>query len=199
MLNENELMTQKYELIRIARRAFERGLQTGTGGNLSVRLATQAAFLIKPSGVGFAECNPNNLLVVNPEGAILSGTGKPSKDMSFHLGIYRARPDINAIMHVHSPWATGWASGNKQIPCLTIHARAKLGQIPMVPLGPDNGNQLPEAIVAVFKDARVRACLLEQHGAVAVGGSLLKAQQLAELIEETAQIAAVAAMIAVAQ
>ncbi len=174
-------------------------MQTGTGGNLSVRLATRQAFLIKPSSIGFAECNPHNLLVVDPDGAILAGSGKPSKDMPFHLGIYRARPDINAIMHVHSPWATGWAACNQQIPCLTVHARAKLGRIPMVAARPDSGNQAPEAIVAVFKDCRVQACLLENHGSVAVGASLLKAQQLAELIEETAQIAAIAAIIEMAR
>lgn len=198
-MNENELLTQKYELIRIAHQAFFSGLQTGTGGNLSVRLATQQAFIIKPSGIGFAECNPDNLLVVDPDGHILIGTGKPSKDMPFHLGIYRMRPDINAIMHVHSPWATGWAACNKQIPCLTVHARAKLGQIPMVAVESDSGNQRPEAIVAVFKDSRIRACMLEKHGSVAVGDSLLKARQFAELIEETAQIAAVAAMVGMAR
>ncbi len=194
-MTENDVSSRKDELIRMARRAFDRGLQTGTGGNLSVRLASRDAFIIKPSGIGFAECNPDNLLVVDPDGRILSGSGKPSKDMPFHLGIYRARPDIGAIVHVHSPWATAWASRNIAIPCLTIHARAKLGHIPMVPVGHDGGNQPAEAVVEVFQDTRVRACLLEKHGSVAVGGGLLKAQHVAELVEETAQIAAVGRMI----
>jgi ribulose-5-phosphate 4-epimerase/fuculose-1-phosphate aldolase len=69
----------------------------------------------------------------------------------------------------------------------------------VVPVGSDGGNQRPEAVVEVFKDARVRACLLEKHGSVAVGDSLLKAQHVAELVEETAQIAAVGLMIGPAE
>ena len=68
----------------------------------------------------------------------------------------------------------------------------KLGRIPLVPVGPAGGNQTPASIVEVYRDPMVKAALLENHGSVGVGKSLLAAEHIAELIEETAHIAAVA-------
>ena len=91
-------------LIASARRCFDLGLQTNAGGNLSIRLDARDAIVIKPSGVGFAECTRDNLQVVDLDGAILSqGDLKPSKDLDFHRDLYRIREDINAIVHCHSP------------------------------------------------------------------------------------------------
>ncbi len=183
------------ELMEVAQRSYQRGLQTGTGGNISIRLGQQDAVVIKPSGVGFAECAEDNLLVVDLHGTILQGTHKPSKDMDFHVGIYRARPDVQGIVHVHSPWATAWASAGREIPTLTVHSRDKMGRIPVVPTGPGGGNQNPDDIVEVYRDESRKAVLLENHGSVGVGKTLLAAEQVVELIEETAQIAAVAEML----
>jgi L-ribulose-5-phosphate 4-epimerase len=183
---------KKRELMAVAKRCFERGLQTGTGGNLSIRCDNREQVVIKPSGFGFFECNEENLLVVALDGTIIEGSGKPSKDMPFHLGIYRVRDDVNGIVHVHSPWATAWASVNQEIPCMTVHSRAKLGRIPVIPCGPDRGNQRPEDIVDAYRDAKMRALILEDHGSVGVGKTIMAAQHVVELIEETAQIAAVA-------
>ncbi|UCF91390.1 MAG: class II aldolase/adducin family protein [Desulfobacterales bacterium] len=180
------------ELMAVAKRAFDVRLQTGTGGNISIRLQRNDRVVIKPSGVGFAECSEHNLLVVDLEGHILDGDAKPSKDMPFHLGIYRVRPEVNGIVHVHSPWATAWAAAGHEIPAVTIQARSKLGRIPLIPVGPDGGNQTPESIIEAFRDATLWAALLESHGSVSVGKNLLAAEHLAELVEETAHIAAVA-------
>lgn len=186
------------ELIAIAQRCSVRGLQTGTGGNISVRVAGRNEVIIKPSGVGFAECTAENLLVVDLHGAILRGTGKPSKDMGFHLGIYRVRDDVGGIVHVHSPWATAWASSGKAMPLPTVHARAKLKRIPVIPTAPGGGAQREEEIMAEFSDPELKAALLADHGSVGVGKTLLAAQHVAELIEETAQVAAMARLIAAA-
>lgn len=177
------------ELIGIARRAAAGRLQTGTGGNISIRVAGRNEVVIKPSGVGFAECDHDNLLVVDLDGNILKGDAKPSKDMAFHLGIYRVRDDVGGIVHVHSPWATGWAASGR--------ARAADGALrqaeahPIVPTGPGGGAQRPEDIVAEFRSPGA-AALLAEHGSVGVGKTLLAALHVAELIEETAQVAALA-------
>lgn len=183
------------ELMTIAKRAFNLQLQTGTGGNISIRLDGGDGVVIKPSGVGFVECDEDNLLVVDLEGNILKGDRKPSKDMPFHLGIYKVRPDVNGIVHVHSPWATAWACSGHQIPTPTVHSRDKLGRIPIIPVGTGGGNQNPEDIIDAYSDPKVLAVLLENHGSVGVGKSLLAAQHIAELIEETAHVAAVAQML----
>lgn len=196
-MDQQDILEKKRELIGIARRAFQRGLQTGTGGNISIRLGHGDAVVIKPSGVGFAECTEDNLQIVSLDGEIIDGDPslKPSQDMPFHVGIYRVRPDVNGIVHVHSPWATAWGATGKEIPTPTVHSRAKLKRIPLIPVGPGRGNQTPESIVDAYRDPDLRAVILEEHGPVGVGKTLLSAQQVVELIEETAQIAAVACMI----
>ncbi len=192
----NSIPTRKRELMAIAKRCFDRGLQTGSGGNLSIRCDARDQVIIKPTGVGFLECNEDNLLVVALDGTILEGTAKPSQDMPFHLGIYRVRDDVNGIVHVHSPWATAWAATSQEIPCLTVHSRAKLGRIPLIPCGPNGGNQRAEDIVDAYRDRSLRALILEDHGSVGVGKSVLAAQHIVELIEETAQVAAMARVLA---
>ena len=178
-------------LIATARRCFDRGLQTNAGGNLSVRLAARDAIVIKPSGVGFRECARSNLQVVGLDGQVLTTGGglRPSKDLDFHLEIYRIREDVNAIVHCHSPWATGYASAGIEIPCLTVQTIEKIGRMPLVPLSPEGGPQTEREIGPVFRDPAIRAAVLANHGTIGVGPTLLAAQHLAEIIEETAQIA----------
>jgi L-ribulose-5-phosphate 4-epimerase len=100
-----DLTAKMDALIASARRCFDLRLQTNAGGNLSVRLDCRDAIVIKPSGVGFAECTRENLQVVLLDGTVLPSAHKPSKDLDFHLDLYRIRDDINAIVHCHSPWA----------------------------------------------------------------------------------------------
>ncbi len=164
-------------------------LQTNAGGNLSVRLDDQDAILIKPSGVGFNECTRDNLQVVHLDGTIEPGSYKPSKDLGFHLDLYRIRDDIRAIVHCHSPWATGYASAGLEIPCLTIQTIEKIGRMPLIPLSPEGGPQTEQDISPVFEDRSVVAAVLANHGTIGVGSTLMKAQYLAEIIEETAHIA----------
>jgi ribulose-5-phosphate 4-epimerase/fuculose-1-phosphate aldolase len=178
-------------LIAMAQRCFMGRLQTNAGGNLSVRLDARDAIVIKPSGVGFAECTRQNLQVVLLDGTILPSdlALKPSKDLDFHLDLYRIRDDINAIVHCHSPWATGYASAGLEIPCLTVQTIEKIGRMPLIPLSANGGPQTEVEISPVFRDPNIRAAVLANHGTIGVGGTLLAAQYLAEIIEETAHIA----------
>lgn len=178
-------------LIASARRCFDLGLQTNAGGNLSVRLDAGDAIVIKPSGVGFAECTRENLQVVSLDGTIISSHPdlKPSKDLDFHRELYVIRNDINAIVHCHSPWATGYASAGIEIPCLTVQTIEKIGRMPLIPLSANGGPQTDVEISPVFQDTSVRAAVLANHGTIGVGKTLMAAQYLAEIIEETAQIA----------
>lgn len=184
-----DLADKMEALIATARRCFDLRLQTNAGGNLSVRLDCRDAIVIKPSGVGFAECTRDNLQVVRLDGTILPSDHKPSKDLDFHLDLYRIRPDINAIVHCHSPWATGYASAGLEIPCLTVQTIEKIGRMPLIPLSRQGGPQTEAEISPVFRDPNVRAAVLANHGTIGVGKTLMAAQYLAEIIEETAHIA----------
>jgi ribulose-5-phosphate 4-epimerase/fuculose-1-phosphate aldolase len=195
-LNRFPDLTAKLDaLIATARRCFDLRLQTNAGGNLSVRLDAGDAIVIKPSGVGFAECSRDNLQVVLLDGTILPSAHKPSKDLGFHLDLYRIRPDINAIVHCHSPWATGYASAGIEIPCLTVQTIEKIGRMPLIPLSSAGGPQTELEISPVFRDPAIRAAVLANHGTIGVGKNLIAAQYLAEIIEETAHIAYVRDML----
>jgi len=152
-------------------------------------LASGDAIVIKPSGVGFAECTRDNLQIVHLDGTIEPSDYKPSKDLDFHLDLYRIRSDIKAIVHCHSPWATGYASAGIEIPCLTVQTIEKIGRMPLIPLSPQGGPQTDQEISPVFRDPKVVAAVLANHGTIGVGSTLMKAQYLAEIIEETAHIA----------
>ena len=185
----HDLNDKKDALIAAAKRCFDLRLQTNAGGNLSVRLDSADAIVIKPSGVGFNECTRDNLQVVHLDGTIEPSDHKPSKDLDFHLDLYRIRSDINAVVHCHSPWATGYASAGIEIPCLTVQTIEKIGRMPLIPLSPLGGPQTDQEISPVFQDTKVVAAVLANHGTIGVGSTLMKAQYLAEIIEETAHIA----------
>ncbi len=185
----DDLIQKKDALIATAKRCFDLRLQTNAGGNLSVRLDSVDAIVIKPSGVGFNECTRENLQVVHLDGTLEPSDHKPSKDLDFHLDLYRIRDDIKAVVHCHSPWATGYASAGIEIPCLTVQTIEKIGRMPLIPLSPQGGPQTDKEISPVFQDRHVVAAVLANHGTIGVGTTLLKAQYLAEIIEETAHIA----------
>jgi len=130
----SDIDDKKDALIATAKRCFDLRLQSNAGGNLSVRLDSRDAIVIKPSGVGFNECTRDNLQVVHLDGTIEPSEYKPSKDLDFHLDLYRIREDINAVVHCHSPWATGYASAGLEIPCLTVQTIEKIGRMPLIPL-----------------------------------------------------------------
>ncbi|MEM9966772.1 MAG: class II aldolase/adducin family protein [Pseudomonadota bacterium] len=185
----HDLIEKKDALIATAKRCFDLRLQTNAGGNLSVRLESADAIVIKPSGIGFNECTRDNLQIVHLDGTIEASAHKPSKDLGFHLDLYRIREDIRAVVHCHSPWATGYASAGIEIPCLTVQTIEKIGRMPLIPLSSAGGPQTEVEISPVFKDPKVVAAVLANHGTIGVGATLMKAQYLAEIIEETAHIA----------
>ena len=97
----NDITMYKEEVVRIARAAYDRGLVPGSSGNLSMRLPGKDLVLIKASGVSFRDMSIEDVIVVDLEGNIVEGDKKPSKEIRFHLGIYRVRPDVGAVLHTH--------------------------------------------------------------------------------------------------
>ena len=123
------------------------------------------------------------------DGTVEPSDHKPSKDLGFHLDLYRIRADIRAVVHCHSPWATGYASAGLEIPCLTVQTIEKIGRMPLIPLSAQGGPQTEADITPLFSDPKIVAAVLANRGTIGVGPSLMKAQYLAEIIEETAHIA----------
>jgi len=179
----------KNELLACARRAYTIGLQTGNGGNLSARLAGSDRVVIKGSGTSFGECAVDNLVTVNLAGEIIEGRGKPSREIRTHLAIYRLRPDVHGIFHSHSPWAIAYAEDAEEIRPLALHARSKLGVIPVLKVDGHADETVERAVEALLKsEPNLKAFVQAKHGIFSLAPTISLAEHHAELVEETAQI-----------
>ncbi len=180
------------DLIEAAARAYRRGIQTGNGGNLSARIPGKDLMVVKPSGISFIDCNESNLVVTDFDGKVVAGSGKASREALLHGVLYRNVPSIGGVVHCHAPWAISWSFSRKDLPLVTHHARMKFG-VPVATLDIDAPVVPPEAmpkVVGLFEEhPTLPAFLLVGHGIVAVGKNVLAAEHVAELVEETAQIA----------
>jgi L-ribulose-5-phosphate 4-epimerase len=185
----NSIEGVKKELLACARRAYAIGLQTGNGGNLSVRPAGSNQVVIKGSGTSFGECTMENLVTVNLDGEIVNGPGKPSREIKTHLAIYRLRPDVNAIFHSHSPWAIAYAEDAAEIQPLALHAQSKLGVIPVLKVDGHADEAVEKAVETLLKaHAGLKAFVQAKHGIFSLAQTITLAEHHAELVEETAQI-----------
>jgi L-ribulose-5-phosphate 4-epimerase len=179
----------KKELLACARRAYAIGLQTGNGGNLSARPAGTDQVIIKSSGISFGECAMDNLVTVNLDGAMIDGPGKPSREIRTHLAIYRMRPDVNGIFHSHSPWAIAYAEDTDEIQPLALHARSKLGAIPVLKVDGHADETVEKAVENLLNaHAGLKAFVQAKHGIFGLAPTITLAEHHAELVEETAQI-----------
>ena len=182
----------RQELALYSRKSFERGLVSGTGGNLSVRIPGTNTALVTPSGVSLADVEPDQNILVDLEGKILSAPPglKPSKETSFHLEAYRLRPEIHALAHVHPAYATAYANKGIVLPLVTVSARGNLKHVPCIDCAPPGSGELRELVCAGLEAyPGVRAILMKEHGILTLGKDLKEAYYLADLVEDTAKIA----------
>ena len=113
--SEQELEGRR-QVVRVARALAKERLSPGTSGNVSVRCG--AGFLITPSGLSYRRMDALSIVAVDLAGAVRAGQLKPSTEWPFHREIYRQRPEIGAIVHTHSTFATALACCQRDIPPL---------------------------------------------------------------------------------
>lgn len=172
-------LTPRHALIVTAKILLEARLNSGTAGNVSLR--TDGGFLITPSGLHPGRCGPEDVVLMDDAGRP-SGSRKPSSEWRFHLDLYASRPEVGAIIHTHSPFATTLACQRREVPAFH-YSIARFG-----------GNTLrcapyaafgSAALSRVMQDALVgrSACLMANHGATVLGRDLDEALELAVELE----------------
>ena len=162
------------------------GLVTWTGGNVSGRDPETGYVVIKPSGVKYDDLRPEQLVVLDVNGRQIEGSLKPSSDTASHLFIYRHRPDLNGIVHTHSPYATAFAALGKPIPVyLTAMADEFGGPIPCGGFALIGGEQIGQVVVESIGDSP--AVLLKNHGVFTVGSNAEAAVKAAVMVEDVAR------------
>ena len=196
MIQETETVVRlRHELSDFSKRAFLRNLVGGTGGNMSVRIPGSDKALITPSGVSLADVEPETNLLVRLDGTILENPLNlvPSKETGFHLAVYELRPDVGAIAHVHPAYATAYSRKGKPLPMATITARMILKEVPAIESALPGSRELCEFVKGgIVRHPGVKVLLMAEHGILAMGPDIKAAYYLADLVENTAQVAFVA-------
>jgi L-fuculose-phosphate aldolase len=173
------------------------GLNRGSTGNLSWRDAATAggaAMWITPTGMGAADIGVDDFVQVaiepapdGPTPGVLQGRWQPSSEWHFHRAIYRARPDLNAVVHVHSVHATALACLRRELPPFHYMVAVAGGDsVPCVPYHLFGTEALSQAVAAALVDRN--ACLLANHGLVAAGATLAQAMKITLEIESLCEV-----------
>lgn len=162
------------------------GLVTWTSGNISARDPESGLIVIKPSGVMYEDLRPEHMVILDVQGRPIEGALKPSSDTASHLVIYRQRPDVNGVVHTHSPYATAFAALGRPIPVyLTAIADEFGGPIPCGGFALIGGEEIGRVVLESIGDSP--AVLLKNHGVFTVGPSAKAAVKAAVMVEDVAR------------
>jgi|SRR3990172_4309065 len=176
----------KKEIISTCLRLQEIGYVLATYGNVSARV--ERGLIITPSRVAYRSLTPEDMVTVSYEGKIIEGPRQPSSELEVHRQIYLARPDVDAVVHTHSLFATALSCRHETIPVIVEEQSQVVGGeihcTSYVPAG--QHKKLGEAAVQAL--GRSNGVLLANHGAVSCGRSLPEAVLTCQIVERVAQI-----------
>jgi L-fuculose-phosphate aldolase len=171
-------------VIRTAREMNALGINRGKSGNVSARIA--GGFLVTPSALPYERTAPEDIVAVDHDGEA-RGRRAPSSEWRFHRDIYAARPEVMAIVHTHSPFATTLACLDRGIPAFHyMIAVAGGGDIRCAPYATFGTQALSDHALRALEERK--ACLLAHHGMIAVGNALEQALALAVEVETLAEM-----------
>ena len=173
------------------------GLVVWTGGNVSGRVPGADLFVIKPSGVAYADLGPENMILCDLDGTVIPDTPgwerSPSSDTAAHAYVYRNLPEVGGVVHTHSTYATAWAARGEAIPCvITAMADEFGGEIPVGPFAIIGDDSIGRGIVETLTGHRSPAVLMQNHGVFTIGAdakAAVKAAVMAEDVARTVHIA----------
>ncbi len=173
-------------LSELGREMVEKGLTRGVGGNLSQR-GDEDHVAITPSGVPYHDIDPADVPVVTTAGERVEGGLTPSTETPMHAMIYRQRPDVGGIAHTHSSYATTFATLGQSIPASHYLVSYVGPEIPVTGYEQPGTEALGREAAAALGE-EYDACLLRNHGVVAVGSDAGDALESAEMVEFCARV-----------
>jgi len=182
-------------LCKVGKTLYERGLVTGTVGNISARIEGVERILIKPSGLCMGFLKPQDLILVDLQGKQLEGDRPVSVETPMHTAVYRARNDVNGVVHSHAPIATAFGIAGIEILPMAIETFMFIPKgVPIVPFQMPGTKELANAVQEKIKE--YDAVILENHGVLTVGDTIEDAYNLNMVVEETAHLQYMATLLA---
>lgn len=167
------------QLLTVSRQLCDLGLNRGTSGNASVR--DGAGFLVTPTGLAVEQMTPRDMVAMDFDGKA-HGERAPSSEWRFHRDILQARPEVGAVIHTHATFATTLACLHREVPPFHYMIAVAGGDtIRCAPYALFGSQALSDAALAALQDRR--ACLLANHGMIAIGRDLTQALSVAVEVE----------------
>jgi L-ribulose-5-phosphate 4-epimerase len=188
------MQSERESIVRTGRLLFDKGLVQLSGGNISIRDPKTNYVAIKPSGVAYIDMTPEQIIIMDLDMNVIEGTRKPSIESKMHTGIYKARSDIQAVVHCHPPFAVAWSiKGNKFLRSVIAAMYTTNGAVMIAPYEPAGSQALADsAVKAIGKDY---AAILQSHGIICGGRDMKHALEMAFVIEDAAKISCIAEML----
>jgi L-fuculose-phosphate aldolase len=175
-------------MIQISCYLYEKGLVPGKSGNISIKYKKDEfeCIAVTPSGLSLKSLSEKDIVIVDMEGNKIYDNNKtPTSELSMHLKIYKKREDVNAVIHTHSPIATGFAFAGEKIERIEGFGPIRDQFIPYVDYYNPGSVELAEAVSDGLEKSDV--VILKEHGIVSIGKNLDEASLLSEFIEDSAK------------
>lgn len=177
----------RQEIVDRSLEAFHEGLFSGTSGNMSCFLHDEQLMLITPTSVRYDILRAEDIVVMHLDGTIVEGKLNPSSEWRMHAAVYENFPEVNAVFHTHSPYATAFAVNHRTIPAVLIEAHVFLGgDIRCAEYATPGTKEVGLNAVPALEGRK--GCTLANHGVLAVGSDLAQAYINAEYVEDVAKI-----------
>lgn len=187
MKKDSKYKNERKEVARFMRRLYDRGLTTTSGGNISLRVSEEV-IVITPSATDKGRMKWGDVGVLSIMGENLTPNLKPSIEFALHLNIFRKMKDVCAIVHAHPVFASSFTAMKKGTinTSLTAEARAICGVPRFVPYAMMGSAELADVVAQNAEEADI--LLLENHGILTTGASLLQAFDKLEVLENAAKM-----------
>jgi L-ribulose-5-phosphate 4-epimerase len=162
--------------------------QLSSGGNISVRVPEEKILAITPSGRTYFALDLNDICIIDFDQNPIEGSLAPSIEAGMHIGVYQNRPDVNAVIHTHQPFASTLSIINKPIPALFDEITVEIGhEVDIVPYAFSGSRELIDNLTGKLGND-CHCYLIQNHGAISLGADLPRAMRNAELLESVARI-----------
>ena len=177
----------KKTVLEMAKRCYNEKLFSGTSGNLSALDTKQNLIAITPSGIPYSTMSTEDIVIINLQGKLIEGLHHPSSEWPLHTALYAGKPGITGIIHTHSTYATACATLRQEIPVITVEILKYIGgPIPVSKFAMNGTPEVGQHALEAMKDSP--ACLMANHGSVAVGKTLAEAYLTSVYVETAAKI-----------
>ncbi|PKM74103.1 MAG: class II aldolase [Firmicutes bacterium HGW-Firmicutes-16] len=180
-------MDMREVIVEAGKKLINEGFTVETWGNISVRDENGLVY-ITPSGMDYETCTVDDIVILTIDKQLVSGKRRPSIEIDLHLEVYRARPEVRAVVHTHPISSTVFSCMGESIPLILDEAAQALGdEVRTAPYALPGTIELAKNCVKALGE-KSNACLLQSHGAVCVGCDIKGAFKVAKVLEMTAEI-----------